>query len=217
MKSCGDTVFGMMMKVDRRHKEKEEQVRRGSCWRVGWPASSAGDARESDNTFHSTQIPLPVEGHASLIPKHAPLPNLPPPPTSQLPHRRNQNQDPIRPSLLPSHLAITTRTLASIRVDSVDSRSDVARIGVERLCRGVGSDVAQERAGQHGAYRFAALSLSLLACWPFRLRPNDLKLTACVLSQSYTLRSLSPSSSSSFPRSDRNRTSGASSKNRIFA
>jgi hypothetical protein len=33
----------------------------------------------------------------------------------------------------------------------------------------------------------------------FRLRPNDLKLTACVLSQSYTLRSLSPSSSSSFP------------------
>ena len=170
--SCGDTVVGM--RVERRQKEKE-RARRGSCWRVGWPALSVGGARECETCFPSVSPsqtpPFSAEGRAAPDSASAPLSDpATPPPTSQLPHRRNQNQDPIRPSLVPSHLAITTITItiASVRVDSVDSRSDVARIGLERLCRRVGADVAQERAGQHGAYRFAALSLSLVVCWSFR-------------------------------------------------
>lgn len=89
----------------------------------------------------------------------------------QLPHRRDQNQDPVRPSFLPSRLAVTTATSASLCVDIVDSRRDVARIGLERLCRRIGADVAQERAGQHGAYQVCGrgrLSRCWLACRSFR-------------------------------------------------
>lgn len=146
-------------------RRKEERARRGSCWRGGWPALSVGDAREFAAASLSLEEVMFSLSLSLSLRRTDSLPFSSPAPTSQLPPRRHQNQDPICPSLLPppplttiplatSPLATTTTTtsVASIQVDRLDCRSDVARLGLERLCRRIGSDPAQERAGQYGAF-----------------------------------------------------------------
>lgn len=72
--------------------------------------------------------------------------------SSQLPDRRDQNQDPIRPSrrtrLLDLFQLTTNDTLY---LYTSDGRGDVARVGMAGVRRWLGTDAGTQRAGEHGA------------------------------------------------------------------